>query len=524
MSTAPAAPQEPPSWEHCGHGADPVTDPVGCRGRHLPYRTACLAHASPAERDSYLALLYPGAPLDHRGTRLTGPLLRSLLDALRDPDTSALMIGDAWFTGAMFSDDAWFTVPTFTRDAFFNGATFNGDAWFAGARFKGDAWFAGATFSGVVRFDLARFHCDARFDRATFAGESMLGPLVCVGSVGLDGAVFETPATIEIAATAVNCRRTRWMSTAALRLRYATADLTDAVLSSPVAVTAHPTSFTPSDVMAVDESLLADADRGVRVTSVRGVDAAHLVLTDTDLSACRFFGAFHLDQLRIEGHCTFAPVPEGWYIRPPFRWTRRRTLAEEHHWRATRAISSPSPPRRWLPGSPSDRIPQPAEVAATYRQLRKAPQDSKDEPGSADFYYGEMEMRRHDRTPETTAVERGLLGAYWILSGYGLRASRALVALGLVMTATVLALMMWGLPSGMPPPTQYIKEPLPAGQRSQKTLYETYERRPGGRAPGPWSEKFSRQRTERALRTSVNSVLFRSAGQGFGLGEHRYSG
>jgi DNA invertase Pin-like site-specific DNA recombinase len=30
-----------------------------------------------------------------------------------------------------------------------------------------------------------------------------------------------------------------------------------------------------------------------------------------------------------------------------------------------------------------------------YRALRKAQEDKKNEPGAADFYYGEMEMRRH---------------------------------------------------------------------------------------------------------------------------------
>ncbi|MEU8549056.1 pentapeptide repeat-containing protein [Streptomyces roseoverticillatus] len=412
------------------------------------------------------------------------------------------MIGDAWFSGATFSDGAWFTVPTFTRDAFFNGATFNGAAMFPGARFKRDARFEGATFNGVARFDLARFHRDARFDEATFAGPSMLGPLVCVGCVGLDGAVFETPATIEIAATAVSCRRTRWMSTAALRLRYATADLTDAVLSAPVAVAAHPTPFTHSDVRAVDEGLLAGAERGVRVTSVRGVDAAHLVLTDTDLSACRFFGAFHLDQIRLEGHCTFAPVPEGWYIRPPFRWTRRRTLAEEHHWRAPRAISGLSPPRRWRPGSPTVRIPQPAEVAATYRQLRKALEDSKNEPGSADFYYGEMEMRRHDRTPETTAVERGLLRAYWLISGYGLRASRALFWLGFTMASTVLALMLWGLPTNVPLPSA-------SGITTGNTI-SLNAKKPDLSITG---DRWTLRRADRAVRASVNAVVFRTSGQ-----------
>jgi hypothetical protein len=36
----------------------------------------------------------------------------------------------------------------------------------------------------------------------------------------------------------------------------------------------------------------------------------------------------------------------------------------------------------------------PARLAVLYRQLRKAQEDAKNEPGAADFYYGEMEMRR----------------------------------------------------------------------------------------------------------------------------------
>ncbi|MFD3682614.1 hypothetical protein [Streptomyces sp. NPDC058613] len=55
-----------------------------------------------------------------------------------------------------------------------------------------------------------------------------------------------------------------------------------------------------------------------------------------------------------------------------------------------------------------------------YRALRKAFEDSKNQPGAADFYYGETEMRRHDRTA-TSSAERGLLHAYWMVSGNGLR-------------------------------------------------------------------------------------------------------
>ena len=62
-----------------------------------------------------------------------------------------------------------------------------------------------------------------------------------------------------------------------------------------------------------------------------------------------------------------------------------------------------------------------------YRSLRKAREDSKDEPGAADFYYGEMEMRR--LAAKRLSGERAILFAYKALSGYGIRASRALLAL-----------------------------------------------------------------------------------------------
>ena len=66
-------------------------------------------------------------------------------------------------------------------------------------------------------------------------------------------------------------------------------------------------------------------------------------------------------------------------------------------------------------------------ISALYRDLRKSLEDSKDEPGAADFYYGEMEMRRLD--PESPWAERRILDAYRIVSGYGLRASRAFISL-----------------------------------------------------------------------------------------------
>ena len=40
----------------------------------------------------------------------------------------------------------------------------------------------------------------------------------------------------------------------------------------------------------------------------------------------------------------------------------------------------------------------PAQIADVYRSLRTSVEVRCNEPGAADFYYGEMEMRRLDRT------------------------------------------------------------------------------------------------------------------------------
>src|SRR5690242_6644866 len=45
----------------------------------------------------------------------------------------------------------------------------------------------------------------------------------------------------------------------------------------------------------------------------------------------------------------------------------------------------------------------------------------------------EMEMRRHARS--TPRAERLILAAYWAVSGYGLRATRAFIALALLIAA-----------------------------------------------------------------------------------------
>ena len=80
------------------------------------------------------------------------------------------------------------------------------------------------------------------------------------------------------------------------------------------------------------------------------------------------------------------------------------------------------------------------QVESSYRQLRSALESSKDYAGAADFYYGEMEMRRLGA--RRWSIERLLLLWYKILAGYGLRAYRAF-ATYLAVVFGLAALLHW---------------------------------------------------------------------------------
>jgi hypothetical protein len=126
----------------------------------------------------------------------------------------------------------------------------------------------------------------------------------------------------------------------------------------------------------------------------------------------------------------------------PRRWTAREALYEEHLWRASEA--APGPHGGWArpdPGTEDDGEATPERLEVLYRQLRASLEVARNEPGAADFYYGEMEMRRRAARNRT---ERWLLGGYWLVSGYGLRASRALAALVALVLGAALVLQHAG--------------------------------------------------------------------------------
>ncbi|WP_405594066.1 pentapeptide repeat-containing protein [Streptomyces sp. NBC_01410] len=444
---------------------------------------------------------------------------------------SATFKGDAGFGSATFQGEARFDSATFKDIAGFNSVTFEGAGRFGSATFKSIAWFESATFRGTTRygwrpiegsawFDSATFEGDARFESASIEGSARFESATFQGIAGFESATIEGAAWFESATfqgiagfESATFKGAAWFDSAtfqsdagfesATHLRYATVDFAHAVFEYPLTIAAETDPFVLPDGRPVAEQALAGApDATVRMASLRGVDAAHLVLADVDLSGCLFTGTVHLDQLRLEGTCSFDKVPPRthWRRWRPIRFTQRRTLAEEHHWRA----SQPTAVGGWNVAVFGAGHVGPAQLAPVYRALRKAFEDGKNEPGAADFYYGEMEMRRHDRTG-TTSAERGLLHGYWVLSGYGLRASRALGWLAAAMLVTIVLLMGFGLPRDSP--KQQATGTVPPG--GGKVTFEIDKADP----QNPTGERFTGERFEKALNVTLNSVVFRSSGQ-----------
>jgi hypothetical protein len=148
--------------------------------------------------------------------------------------------------------------------------------------------------------------------------------------------------------------------------------------------------------------------------------------------------------------CPFDEAPSGHVCKGasfPFvwSWSKRNTIHEERCWR----VSTPKG-NAWSNGSATrcvvrTRLRSDAErLAKIYRALRKGREDEGNAAGAGDFYFGEMEMRRHGKG---SRAERLVIGLYWLVSGYGLRASRALAALGITVVAFTVALYLFGLKS-----------------------------------------------------------------------------
>jgi uncharacterized protein YjbI with pentapeptide repeats len=413
-------------------------------------------------------------------------------------DFGARFDGTAKFDHAVFRGRISFQDATFSWSPSFSGAHFTGWAgfrevclpWgadFARARFEGGVDFTRAQFNGRVEFRGAEFGGDrwfeetqfflegdperefggqvaSHFDGAKFTGPGTFGPVTTTTPIVLDRARFGGLTTVSISGPRLSCVGATFSDSVSFQLRFAEVVLDRSVFAKPSVLAFARNSRS-------DETRMTGRPERPRLLSLRHVDAGMLTLVDLDLAACVFQEAHNLDKVRIQGDRAFADSPGPWRLRvgrkcvPVWqRFARRQTLAEEHLWRRMEPSSANEgallvrpgwhPPRTAMPswvgkdtGEPVHRL-TPRRLATQYRALRKAEEDTKNEPGAADFYYGEMEMRRHsDQTPWS---ERVVLWLYWLVAGYGLRGLRALGWLIVVMLVGAVLFHLDGI-AGSPP-------------------------------------------------------------------------
>jgi uncharacterized protein YjbI with pentapeptide repeats len=322
----------------------------------------------------------------------------------------------------VFGDHADFDHVIFEGDVNFRGAVFRDHAGFEESQFRAEALFTSVTFVDNVDFDRAIFERGASMDGAKFLGARRLGSLTVDETVTLQASEFAVRTAIEIRARDVNAR--------------------SLVLADGGRISLHGGSVELAQADLGRASTLEGAEREEMplLVDLSGAQVAGLSISQMDLSECRFRGTHGLERLNIDASCEWLTTPEShWCIN-------RQMIAEEDDWRRLLARDREKH-RFWRPGirwhtrkreTPNEEHAlNPEQLAGLYRALRKAREDNNDQAGASDLYYGEMEMRRRISTPQGRAklpawIERFVIHSYWLIAGYGMRASRSLFALSVV--------------------------------------------------------------------------------------------
>jgi len=197
---------------------------------------------------------------------------------------------------------------------------------------------------------------------------------------------------------------------------------------------------------------VGDGSSQPTILAVEDADAGSMSFANVDMRLCLFYGSHDLGKVTIEPTVMFATTPIRYY-------TKRRCIADEFAWRQNgggfraSAWSLPDASRTGDEQKGADsknavRLPalRASQVAAVYRDLRRSFEAKSDESGAADFYYGEMEMRR--QSEKAGCTERAIISLYWIISGYGLRASRSFAWLAALMLVCGIITARTGLVAG----------------------------------------------------------------------------
>jgi len=345
--------------------------------------------------------------------------------------------GACRFNGVRWQGHASFEI-SHAGDLIFNGARFEQAMSMSSAVVEGTVALQGAHFEGLCLLERSEVkHLDLR--QAIFATAQEVGRIRVQDWAVLDQAVFERQVRLRIQAAILHCHRTTFSQGVSLSL---TGDLVaDGCFFPP-----------PSDITGVHER---GRNLRPRIVSLRRADVAGLTISGVDLSRCLFSGAHHVESSRLGFGLVFG--------RPPGRLSSPRDVLAEEQW----CRHAEDPGSDWLgrddlvpdwfaKRTPREapavlqleqpRVPDASSVADLYRSLRRAREEGRDSPGSASFYFGEMEMRRLALRGSglRNVPERVVLAGYWLISGYGLRAWRALASLLLLLVLSTYLLWRFG--------------------------------------------------------------------------------
>lgn len=369
------------------------------------------------------------------GLRLRGVRFTS------DASLDRVHTSDLFLDGAIFCGKAGFRElaaanlsvrdSSFERYASFDGSTL-GFGGFRDVSFAAEARFRSLSSAGPLIMRSVRFGAAASFHHheekplfgISFPGCHFYGPLHARGlavedELSFTGARFEATRVLEIGAgVKLSLRDASFAQPIAIQVKSPMFDAGGTCFEQGADIALEAGSEGTFSMAAFGgPSLITTSDprdgRPARIESMDGARVNRLTLQELDLSSCSFARLHRLDDVLISGRGQLALAPAA--IGSAYR---REVLADEM------ALRSDESQKRSTRRTAS-------AIADVYRSMRKAREESRDFPGAADFYYGEMEMRR---ASANSWVERAVLTLYWLLSGYGMRAGRAALAFALVVS------------------------------------------------------------------------------------------
>ena len=354
---------------------------------------------------------FRSAPLSIRSCEFGGPVVLSYCQA------EQVSLG---LEGCVFRDEV--QADGISARLILDGSTLEKDFIARNAK-SVDMSLSDCTFQDGI--DLAATGAFISAPRTRILNADRLGPTV--GGLNLARSTIDRRLRIDVAGGSVNLAAVNLREGGTLSAPGCEVDLTGLGLGGPFRVSGSP-------------------EQSARIIALANADAGKMTFAEADMTTCPVYGAHGIGDIDIEPSVRFDRCP--WWA------ARRRYIVDELAWRArgnrlnrigwdTRSIQfgpRPEPRKRKQPPPPPWVPPRRAsQVAAAYRDLRRSFEARSDMPGAADFYYGEMQMRKW--SGETRVFERFMLWAYWLVAGYGVRPLRALI--GWLATVVLGAGFLW---------------------------------------------------------------------------------